>query len=161
MKRMKRNKKEELALVASGDVQNIAREIQKYAFTPGTQVELLKPQYEEVLKLYLSMRKPCKDFVKVILVGDYPRDLVRSSIIGNSLSADNEIVLVERFPELVKAYCEENPRGPYLSDEAYDVASKNEELLGLVQKKEHNFRSATTNLGGLFSSEMLAKLGMK
>lgn len=153
----KRSKKEELGIIASGDMLKIKKAIEDYAFTSETQIALLRPENSEILNLYLTLRKPCKDFVEKVLIGDYDENLVEASVVGNSLDADNEIILIERYPYLVKRYCEENPAGPYLHERAYEVAVENEELATFVQKRP--IKAAAQNLGEMFSPEILKKLG--
>ncbi len=153
----KRSKKEELGIIASGDMVKIENAIKDYAFTPGVQGALLEPENAAILKLYLSLRKPCKDFVEKVLIGDYDENLVEASVVGNSLDEENEILLVERYPHLVKSYCNENPAGPYLHESAYEIAAQNKELADFV--KVRPVEEASQNLGEMFSPEILKKLG--
>lgn len=134
----------------------------KYWLLPAHQLLLLEPGHEESRDLYLSMRRPCKEFVTSVLSEDEPNmDLVRRSVLGCSLSPENEVLLVEFEDwELLEEYTKENPQGMYLSDEAIEVLEElgQDELAEkyAVPEPVH----ASTSMGGLFSPEMLAKLGM-
>ncbi len=134
----------------------------KYWLLPAHQLLLLEPGREESRDLYLSMRRPCKEFVTSVLSEDEPNmDLVRRSVLGCSLSPENEVLLVEFEDwELLEEYTKENPQGMYLSDEAIEVLEElgQDELAEkyAVPEPVH----ASTSMGGLFSPEMLAKLGM-
>jgi len=154
-----RKKAEELELIATGDKDKIRQAIQDHAFNPATQITLLEPENKEILDLYLSIRKPCREFVKTVLEGDYNEELVKSSVVGNSLSKENEMLLVGRYPDMVEAYQENNPNGPYLCDEAYEKAQENQEIAGIAKKFE--IKSASLNMGSMFSPEVLKKLGIK
>lgn len=134
----------------------------KYWLLPAHQLLLLEPGREESRDLYLSMRRPCKEFVTSVLSEDEPNmDLVRRSVLGCSLSPENEVLLVEFEDwELLEEYTKENPQGMYLSDEAIEVLEElgQDELAEKYAAPEPVH--ASTSMGGLFSPEMLAKLGM-
>ena len=157
-------KKDELCLIQeaieTGNYEKVKAAIKAHAFHPGTQVVLLNPEYETILGLYLAIRKPCREFVGELLKGQKRPDwVVYASIVGNSLSEENEVLLVENYPQYVVAYTEENPQGPYLGDDAYERAKRVPALAGKVKKMPAP-AAATTSLGGMFSPEMLAKLGL-
>ena len=154
----KRNKKEEFEVIATGNMAKIEKAIKEYAFSSSTQLLLLAPENSEVLQVYLALRKPCKKFVKEVLTGNYDKSIVERSVIGNSLDEENEILLVENYPEFVVRYTEENPSGPYLHNGAYEIAQENEDLGAIVQEYPH--QEATILMGSMFSPEMLAKLGL-
>lgn len=134
----------------------------KYWLLPAHQLLLLEPGREESRDLYLSMRRPCKEFVTSVLSEDEPNmDLVRRSVLGCSLSPENEVLLVEFEDwELLEEYTKENPQGMYLSDEAIEVLEElgQDELAEKYAAPEPVH--ASISMGGLFSPEMLAKLGM-
>ena len=134
----------------------------KYWLLPAHQLLLLEPGREESRDLYLSMRRPCKEFVTSVLSEDEPNmDLVRRSVLGCSLSPENEVLLVEFEDwELLEEYTKENPQGMYLSDEAIEVLEElgQDELAEKYAAPEPVH--ASTAMGGLFSPEMLAKLGL-
>ena len=134
----------------------------KYWLLPAHQLLLLEPGSEESRDLYLSMRRPCKEFVTSVLSEDEPNmDLVRRSVLGCSLSPENEVLLVEFEDwELLEEYTKENPQGMYLSDEAIEVLEElgQDELAEKYAAPEPVH--ASTSMGGLFSPEMLAKLGL-
>lgn len=134
----------------------------KYWLLPAHQLLLLEPGREESRDLYLSMRRPCKEFVTSVLSEDEPNmDLVRRSVLGCSLSPENEVLLVEFEDwELLEEYTKENPQGMYLSDEAIEVLEElgQDELAEKYAAPEPVH--ASTSMGGLFSPEMLAKLGL-
>lgn len=157
MKKEKKRKEEEISIIASGDMEKIKAAIKEYAFTVGTQMLLLLPENREVLKLYVSLRKPCRDCVHAILLGDFDKKIIDNAVMANCLDEENEILLVERYPNLVTRYCRTNPAGPYLHEGAYLAALKNERLAKVV--KEYPHQGATIKMGDLFSTEMLAKLG--
>ena len=135
---------------------------EKYWLLPANQLLLLEPGREESRDLYLSMRRPCKEFVNAVLSAEEPdMDLVRRSVVGCSLSPENEVLLVELEDwDLLEAYSKENPQGIYLSDDAIECL----EELGQGELAEKYAAPepvhATTSMEGLFSPEMLAKLGM-
>ena len=134
----------------------------KYWLLPAHQLLLLEPGREESRDLYLSMRRPCKEFVTSVLSEDEPNmDLVRRSVLGCSLSPENEVLLVEFEDwELLEEYTKETPQGMYLSDEAIEVLEElgQDELAEKYAAPEPVH--ASTSMGGLFSPEMLAKLGL-
>lgn len=134
----------------------------KYWLLPAHQLLLLESGREESRDLYLSMRRPCKEFVTSVLSEDEPNmDLVRRSVLGCSLSPENEVLLVEFEDwELLEEYTKENPQGMYLSDEAIEVLEElgQDELAEKYAAPEPVH--ASISMGGLFSPEMLAKLGL-
>ena len=152
-------KKEELKIVATGDMNKIASAVKNHAFSGGTQIALLAPEYRKVLDLYLTLRKPCREFVKIILTSCEDLALIEPAVVGNSLSEENELLLVEKYPHLVEKYLGENPSGPYLCEKAYEVAVQNDTLAGVV-KKRPECKPAMSSMGSLFSPELLAKLGV-
>lgn len=135
---------------------------EKYWLLPSSQLLLLEPERKESRDLYLSMRRPCKEFVTAVLSEEKPdMDLVRRSVVGCFLSPENEVLLVELEDwDLLEAYSKENPQGMYLSDEAIEVLEElgQDELAEKYAAPE--VKHASTSVGGLFSPEMLAKLGM-
>ena len=88
-------------------------------------------------------------------------DLVRRSVIGCSLSPENEVLLVELGDwELLEEYSRENPQGMYFSDEAIErLEELGQEELAEKYAAPEVFQ-ATTSMGGLFTPEMLAKFGL-
>ncbi|MBP5399476.1 MAG: hypothetical protein J6Y53_03565 [Alphaproteobacteria bacterium] len=157
MKKEKKRKEEELSIIASGDMERIKGAIRDYAFTVGTQMRLLLPENIEILKLYVSMRKPCRDCVCAILLGDYDKKIVDNAVMANCLDEQNEVLLVKRYPNLVTRYCRTNPAGPYLHEGAYFEALKNERLAKVV--RPYPQQGASLKLGDMFTPEMLKKLG--
>lgn len=135
---------------------------EKYWLLPSSQLLLLESGREESRDLYLSMRRPCKEFVTAVLSEEKPdMDLVRRSVVGCSLSPENEVLLVELEDwDLLEAYSKENPQGTFLSDEAIECLEElgQDELAEKFAAPE--VVHASTSMGGLFSPEMLAKLGI-
>lgn len=159
LKQKNMKKAEEMSLIKAGNMNSIERAVKQHAFCAPTQIMLLEPEYRPVLDLYLNLRKPCRDFVKVILTGKYTADIVKASVVGNTLSEENEVLLIQNFPNLVQEYLVNNPNGPYLTDAGYNVAIENEKLSSVVPKRPE-CKPATSSLGSLFSPEMLSKLGV-
>lgn len=135
---------------------------QKYWLLPANQLLLLEPGREESRDLYLSLRRPCKEFVEAVLSEDEPNmDLVRRSVVGCSLSPENELLLVKLENwGLLEEYAKENPQGYYLSDEALDYLEELGQDVLVEKYSAPEVVHATTSMGGLFSPEMLAKLGL-
>ncbi|MBP5698404.1 MAG: hypothetical protein J6W96_02610 [Alphaproteobacteria bacterium] len=150
----KRKLSEEIAILKRGNLQEIKQAIEAVAFQTQTQISLLG-EHREFLSIYLERRKPCYLFVKTILKNREEDWVVEKSVIGNSLNPDNEYLLVQFYPELVEAYTENNPNGPYLSEEAFELAQQNPELAGKVEKLP--LKEASTSLGIFFTPEMLKK----
>lgn len=135
---------------------------EKYWLLPAHQLLLLELERKESRDLYLSMRRPCKEFVTALLSLDDPdMDLVRRSVVGSSLSPENEVLLVELEDwSLLEEYSKENPQGMYLSDEAIECLEELEQDELAEKYAAPEVKHASTSIGGLFSQEMLAKLGM-
>ncbi len=135
---------------------------EKYWLLPANQLLLLEPERKESRDLYLSMRRPCKEFVNAVLSAEEPdMDLVRRAVVGCSLNPENEVLLVELEDwDLLEAYSKENPQGTFLSDDAVECLEElgQDELAEKYAAPE--VKHASTSMGGLFSAEMLAKLGM-
>lgn len=134
---------------------------EKYWLLPSSQLLLLEPERKESRDLYLAMRRPCKEFVTAVLSAEeVDIELVRKSVVGCSLHPYNEELLVDLEDwELLADYVKENPSGPYLSEEAIELLQDVEQF-ELAEKYSKPFSTAaTTGLGGLFTPEMLAKLG--
>lgn len=135
---------------------------EKYWLLPANQLLLLEPERKESRDLYLSMRRPCKEFVNAVLSAEEPdMDLVRRAVVGCSLNPENEVLLVELEDwDLLAAYSKENPQGTFLSDDAIECLEElgQDELAEKYAAPE--VKHASTSMGGLFSAEMLAKLGM-
>ena len=157
MKQEKKRKEEELSIIATGDMAKIEKAIKEYAFTVGTQMLLLLPENIEILRLYLKFRKPCRDCVHGILLGNYDKKIIDAAVMANCLDEDNEIILVEKYPHLVTRYCRTNPAGPYLHEGAYWAALKNVRLAKVVNP--YPSVGATLKMGDMFTPEMLKKLG--
>lgn len=135
---------------------------EKYWLLPSSQLLLLEPERKESRDLYLSMRRPCKEFVTAVLSAEEPdMDLVRRSVVGCSLSPENEVLLVELEDwDLLEAYSKENPKGMYLSDDAIECLEELEQDKLAEKYAAPEVKHASTSVGGLFSPEMLAKLGL-
>ena len=134
---------------------------EKYWLLPSSQLLLLEPERKETRDLYLSMRRPCKEFVTAVLSAEeVDMELVRKSVVGCSLHPYNEELLVglEEW-ELLADYVKENPSGPYLSEEAIELLQDMEQFELAEKYSKPVSTAATTGLGGLFTPEMLAKLG--
>lgn len=134
----------------------------KYWLLPAHQLLLLEPGREESRDLYLSMRRPCKEFVTSVLSEDEPNmDLVRRSVVGCSLSPENEVLLVELEDwDLLEAYSKENPQRTYLSGEAIEYLKELGQSYLAQKSSAPEVVHASISMGDLFSPEMLAKLGM-
>ena len=134
---------------------------EKYWLLPSSQLLLLEPEREKTRDLYLSMRRPCKEFVTAVLEADeVDMELVRKSVVGCSLHPYNEELLVDLEDwELLADYVKENPSGPYLSEEAIELLQDMEQFELAEKYSKPVSTAATTGLGGLFTPEMLAKLG--
>lgn len=134
---------------------------EKYWLLPSSQLLLLEPERKESRDLYLSMRRPCKEFVTAVLSAEeVDIELVRKSVVGCSLHPYNEELLVDLEDwELLADYVKENPSGPYLSEEAIELLQDMEQFELAEKYSKPVSTAATTGLGGLFTPEMLAKLG--
>ena len=164
--RTKTNKKEELNLLNRGNMVAIKKAIEEFAFNQDTQILLIKEKkLRHILELYLSIRKLGKQAITVLLStprGKYKIELIKDAIIGNSLSEHNEELLIENYPELVEPYLKANPNGNYFCSEAVEGKAKEIGLEDLVKRYPRPVfnKPAAQSLGGLFSPEMLAKLGV-
>ena len=134
---------------------------EKYWLLPSSQLLLLEPKREKTRDLYLSIRRPCKEFVTAVLEADeVDMELVRKSVVGCSLHPYNEELLVDLEDwELLADYVKENPSGPYLSEEAIELLQDMEQFELAEKYSKPVSTAATIGLGGLFTPEMLAKLG--
>ena len=134
---------------------------EKYWLLPSSQLLLLEPERKESRDLYLSMRRPCKEFVTAVLEADeVDMALVRKSVVGCSLHPYNEELLVDLEEwDLLADYVKENPMGPFLSEEAIELLQDMEQFELAEKYSKPVSTAATTGLGGLFTPEMLAKLG--
>ena len=134
---------------------------EKYWLLPSSQLLLLEPEREKTRDLYLSMRRPCKEFVTAVLEADeVDMELVRKSVVGCSLHPYNEELLVDLEDwELLADYVKENPSGPYLSEEAIELLQDMKQFELAEKYSKPVSTAAATGLGGLFTPEMLAKLG--
>ena len=131
----------------------------KYWLLPSSQLLLLEPERKETRDLYLSMRRPCKEFVTAVLSAEeVDMELVRKSVVGCSLHPYNEELLVGLEDwELLADYIKENPSGPYLSEEAIELLQDMEQFELAEKYSRPATTTATTGLGSLFTPEMLAK----
>ena len=123
--------------VLNASLEEQKKYFEEFWLLPSSQKLLLLPEYKQSLDLYLSMRRPCKEFVTAVLSAeDVDLGLVRRSVVGCSLHPENEVLLVEL--------------GNWDLLEEYELAEK---------YAAPEVVSASTSLGGLFTPEMLAALG--
>ena len=152
------SKKVELNVLNSS-LEEQKKYFEEYWLLPSSQLLLLAPERKESRDLYLSMRRPCKQFVTAVLEGEEPdMELVRKSIVGCSLHSENEMLLVDLEEwEILADYVKENPSGPYLSEEAIELLQDMEQFELAEKYSRPATTTATTGLGSLFTPEMLAK----
>ena len=147
--------------VLNASLEEQKKYFEEFWLLPSSQKLLLLPEYKQSLDLYLSMRRPCKEFVTAVLSAeDVDLGLVRRSVVGCSLHPENEVLLVELGDwDLLEEYSKENPQGQYLSDEAIECLEDMAEYELAEKYAAPEVVSASTSLGGLFTPEMLAALG--
>ncbi|MFI3241033.1 MAG: hypothetical protein R3Y43_00530 [Alphaproteobacteria bacterium] len=140
--------------------------IEKYWLLQSSQLLLLEPGMEEKREMYLSKRRPCSEFVwKVLTTDEFLEnvDLVKKSIIGCSLDANNEIeVVVLEDAVLLEEYITNNPSGPYLHEETFNFINNCPGGINIenIEKYRRPQSTSSTSMGDLFSPEMLAKLNI-
>ncbi len=147
--------------VLNASLEEQKKYFEEFWLLPSSQKLLLLPEYKQSLDLYLSMRRPCKEFVTAVLSAeDVDLGLVRRSVVGCSLHPENEVLLVELGNwDLLEEYSKENPQGQYLSDEAIECLEDMAEYELAEKYAAPEVVSASTSLSGLFTPEMLAALG--
>lgn len=154
------SKKVELNVLNSS-LEEQKKYFEEFWLLPSSQLLLLEPERKESRDLYLSMRRPCKQFVTAVLeVEEVDIELARKSVVGCSLHPENEMLLVDLEDwDLLADYVKENPEGPYLSEEAIELLEDMEQYELAEKYAKPAAATATTGLGSLFTPEMLAKLG--
>ena len=154
------SKKVELNVLNSS-LEEQKKYFEEFWLLPSSQLLLLEPERKESRDLYLSMRRPCKQFVTAVLEAEeVDIELARKSVVGCSLHPENEMLLVDLEDwDLLADYVKENPEGPYLSGEAIELLKDMEQYELAEKYAKPAAATATTGLGSLFTPEMLAKLG--
>ena len=154
----------EAALMNPSNVSAFAEYINKFWLLPSHQVMLLEPEFKTLRDMYLSKRRPCKEFVKRVLKEfSQDKELVRSSVVGCDLSADNEALLIAtKYFDVIEEYIKECPGGPFLSDFAFDTAEELgilEEIEDIEDKYNYETYRADAKTLGILCPE-LAKLAL-
>ena len=166
MAKKKTNKMADMAVINSGNMEKIEAAIREYAFDQETQIFLIKhSELRPILNLYMSIRKLGKQALTHLLsapAGKYTPELIRSAVVGNSLNEHNEELLIEFYPELLEDYLTANPNGSYFSSGEVEELAKEAGYEDIIKRHPRPVfnKPALQSLGGMFTLEMLAKLGV-